>query len=299
MKRFRRLLICLNLTDQDNAVIQAAERITHLSQSEKVYFIYVTERPDVPKEVFEKYPALLGPSKEDAMEIMHKKIDAYYKGAPATSIACEVVDGKQIDILLQHIIQKDIDLVFLGRKIREKVSGHVAEHLARKAPCSVLLIPEGSDMILKNILVATDFSTHSKEAMDTAIAFASSTGSAKIVCLHNIEYQSHDKHYDGFLKLLKKIAREDLDKFLDQFNFQGIDVSFTIKVDHNTARSIRDFLLTHKIDLIIVGARGRSAAAAVLLGSVTENLIRITNIPLLAVKRKGENMNFLKALFKS
>lgn len=299
MKRFRRLLVGLNLTDQDNAVIQAAGKITHLFQSEKVYFMYIVERPDVPEEISEKYPDLLGPSEEDAGKMIHEKVDNFYKGAPVTNIAHEIVEGKQVDMLLQHIRQKDIDLVVVGRKRWENISGHVTEHLARKAPCSVLIIPEGNDMVLKNILVGTDFSPHSKEAMDTAIAFAFRTGLAKIACLHIIGYQSPDKYYDGFLGLLKKVAREDFDKFLDQFNFQGINVSSTIKVGHNTARAIRDFLRMHKIDLIVVGARGRSAAAAVLLGSVTENLIRITNIPLLAVKRKGENMNLLKAIFEN
>ena len=298
MKRFRRLLVGLNLTDQDNAVIQAAREITQLFQSEKVCFMYVAELPDVPEEISEKYPDLLRPLEKDAEKMMREKVDRYYKGAPVTNIAYEVVEGKQVDMLLQHISKKDIDLVVVGRKRWEKISGHVAEHLARKAPCSVLIIPEGNNMILKNILVGTDFSPHSKEAMDTAIAFAFGTGTAKIFCLHIIGYQSPDKYYDGFFGLLKKVAREDFDKFLDQFNFQGINLSSTIKVDHNIARAIRDFLWMHKSDLLIVGARGRSAAAAVLLGSVTENLMRITNIPLLAVKRKGENMNLLKALFK-
>jgi len=299
MKRFRRLLVGLNLTDQDNAVIQAAGKITHLFQSEKVYFMYIVERSDVPEEISEKYPGLLGPSEEDAWKIMRKKVDNYYKGAPVTNIAHEIVEGKQVDMLLQHISQKDIDLVVVGRKRWENISGHVTEHLARKAPCSVLIIPEGNDMILKNILVGTDFSPHSKGAMDMAIAFAFRTGLAKIVCLHIIGYQSPDKHYDGFLELLKKVARDDFDKFLKQFRFQGINVRSTIRVERNIAKAIREFLWEHKTDLIIVGARGRTAAAAVMLGSVTENLIRITNTPLLAVKRKGANMSLLKALFKS
>lgn len=299
MKRFRRLLVGLNLTDQDNSVIQAAGEITRLSQSEKVYFMYITEHSDLPEEISEKYSDLLGPSAEDALNIMRGKVDKYYQGASETTKACEVVEGKQVDTLLQQISQRNIDLVVVGRKRWEKVSGHVAEHLARKAPCSVLIIPEGNNLVLKNILVGTDFSAHSKEAMDTATAFALNTGLAKITCLHIIQYQSPDNYYDKFLELLKKVARADLDKFLDQINLQGINVSSIIKVDHNAARAIRDFLWQHKIDLLIVGARGRTAAAAVLLGSVTENLIRMTNIPLLAVKRKGENMNLLKALFKS
>lgn len=303
MKRFRRILVGLNLTDQDNTVIQAAGKIAHLSQSEKVYFMHIVERSDVPEELSDKYPDQLWDTAEHANRMMYEKVDNYYKGAPLTNIAHEVVEGKRVDMLLQHISQKDIDLVVVGRKRWEVTSGHVAEQLARKAPCSVLIIPEGKDLIIENLLAGIDFSPHSKEAMDTAIAFASGAALAKIVCLHIIEYrQAYESpvgNRNGFVELLRKVARKTFDEFLDQFNFQGISVRSVIKVERNPAIGIRDFLWKHKIDLIVVGSRGRTAAAAVMLGSVTENLIRMTNVPILAVKKKGENMTLLEALFKS
>ena len=49
--------------------------------------------------------------------------------------------------------------------------------------------------------------------------------------------------------------------------------------------------------LIVVGARGRSGdIAAILLGSITEGLIRKLDRPLLAVKEKGEGLNILEAI---
>jgi hypothetical protein len=48
--------------------------------------------------------------------------------------------------------------------------------------------------------------------------------------------------------------------------------------------------------LIVIGAKGRSLAALVLLGSVTEKLIETTHVPILAVKKKGSGMGFLEAL---
>ncbi|MBT8371187.1 MAG: universal stress protein [Deltaproteobacteria bacterium] len=50
--------------------------------------------------------------------------------------------------------------------------------------------------------------------------------------------------------------------------------------------------------LLVVGARGRSGdISAILLGSITEGLIRNLNRPLLAVKNKGEGLNILDALW--
>jgi nucleotide-binding universal stress UspA family protein len=296
MKRFKRLLVGLNLSDQDKFVIQAAGKITQLSESEEVHFIHITERLAIPDEIAKEYPELAEPAGKHAESVMSESIGKYFVGAPETDVTHEVLEGSQIDMLLQHMRQKDIDMVIVGRKSWEHISGHIAEKVARKAPCSVLIIPEGRDLIVGNILVGSDFSPHSKEAMDIALSFAQKSGSSKITCLHVLEY-SHDKSHNGFLDLLRKAVRKDFDDFLRQFNFQGISMRSDVVVEHNVAKAIREFFWRHKIDLIVVGSRGKTAAAAVLLGSVTETLIRMTNTPLLAVKRKGETMNLLKAFF--
>ncbi len=297
MKRFRRLLVGLNLSDQDKSVIQAAGKITQLSESEKVHFIHITERLAIPGEIAKEYPELAEPEGKRVESVTGENIGKYFTGAPGIDVTHEVLEGIQLDMLLQHIRRENIDLVIVGRKSWEHTSGHIAEKVARKAPCSVLIIPEGRDLIVENILVGSDFSPHSKEAMDIALELAQGSGSSKITCLHVIEYSSSDVHRDGFLELLRKVVREDLDKFLRPFTSQGINIRSMIMVEHNTAKAMREFCWRHKVDLIVVGSRGRTAAAAVLLGSVTENLIRMTNTPLLAVKRKGETMNLLKVFF--
>jgi nucleotide-binding universal stress UspA family protein len=51
-----------------------------------------------------------------------------------------------------------------------------------------------------------------------------------------------------------------------------------------------------RADLIVVATRGRTAAAALFLGSVTERLIAATAVPLLAVKKKGAGLRLLDVL---
>jgi len=51
-------------------------------------------------------------------------------------------------------------------------------------------------------------------------------------------------------------------------------------------------------DLLVIGARGRSAAAAVLPGSLTERLIQSTAILLLVVQKKGAGLSVLKTLLE-
>jgi nucleotide-binding universal stress UspA family protein len=49
-------------------------------------------------------------------------------------------------------------------------------------------------------------------------------------------------------------------------------------------------------DLIVMGTRGRSRSAGILLGSETEETIVHTRVPVLAVKRFGNRLSFLQAL---
>jgi nucleotide-binding universal stress UspA family protein len=64
------------------------------------------------------------------------------------------------------------------------------------------------------------------------------------------------------------------------------------------ARAIREAVDAQGADLVVMGARGRTDSAAVLLGSVTERVLLDTEVPLVAVKRKGANLTFLQAFLK-
>ena len=64
---------------------------------------------------------------------------------------------------------------------------------------------------------------------------------------------------------------------------------------NNTILAIVD---KEKIDLLIIGARGRSDSKAILLGNVTEHLIHSPTIPTLVVKKKGENLSFIDTLLE-
>jgi len=75
-----------------------------------------------------------------------------------------------------------------------------------------------------------------------------------------------------------------------------VNIKPVFKKDKNVVSSIRNFSESLGDVLIVVGARGRSGnIAAILLGSITEGLIRTTHKPLLAVKEKGQGLNILEA----
>jgi nucleotide-binding universal stress UspA family protein len=64
----------------------------------------------------------------------------------------------------------------------------------------------------------------------------------------------------------------------------------------NVAHVIGRVAERERADLVVMGTRGRSRSAAILLGSVTEQTIVETRLPLLAVKHFGARMSVLQAL---
>ncbi|MCH7731479.1 MAG: hypothetical protein IIB44_03035 [Candidatus Marinimicrobia bacterium] len=66
----------------------------------------------------------------------------------------------------------------------------------------------------------------------------------------------------------------------------------------NTEKGIKETVGKEKIDLVIMAMLGRSASAAILMGRAMEKLICMTNVPLVAVKKKGTGLSFPEALLK-
>jgi len=188
----------------------------------------------------------------------------------------------------------------IGRKGAGKSTRNLSERLVRKAPCSVLIVPEESDYEISRILVATDFSEHSVNAMDVAAAFASAAGNAEIVCLHiyqvPIGYYETGKSYHEFADIMKKNAEKEYAHFIQNIDTKGVTIRPIYKQSKKPVEAIKEVVKDEKIDLMSLGSRGRSASAAVLLGSITEHLICQCEVPIVAVKKKGDGMHFIEAL---
>ena len=177
------------------------------------------------------------------------------------------------------------------------------ERLARKAPCSVLIVPEKSKPEIKNILVGVDFSEHSVNAFEEAMAFAGAIPGSVIHCLHAfrvpMEYYKTGLSFAQFAADIEEHAQESYQELVNRFDLEGLDVRPLFVLDNQPSHAIRQAAKSCQADLIITGARGRSSPAAWVLGSVTEQLIWNADIPVLAVKRKGAGMSLLRALLSS
>jgi len=296
MYRFNKLLVALDFSSSDNSVLAYASHIARLADSGKVYFVHVTQNFEISQEIRNQYPALNEPLDEYALNRMNNLTEKFFAGNDKADLHFEVSEGDQISNILRMIKIKDIDLVLVG-KTGDYVLG---EKLARKAPCSVLSVPDGIQPFYKNIAVGCDFSANCLDAMDVARAFTISAKLKSFSCLHVYDvpsgYYKTGKTYEDFAEIIKNNATHQFIAMLKQLDMQNINPDLELILDKKPAQAIDQFVQKSGSDLLIVGARGRDKGAGILLGSITEQLIRAANIPVLAVKKKGTGLDILEAI---
>jgi universal stress protein A len=142
-----------------------------------------------------------------------------------------------------------------------------------------------------HILVPTDFSPPSEAALATAKALAAQFGAA-IHLIHVLEdpyatvaFASDIYGYvpPGLKESWRKAAQTQLDALLDQPEKAQFRVTASVMFG-SPARAIVDYARDNAMNLIVMGTHGRGGFAHLLLGSVTERVVRTAECPVLTVR---------------
>ncbi|MHC4307289.1 MAG: universal stress protein [Planctomycetota bacterium] len=143
---------------------------------------------------------------------------------------------------------------------------------------------------LKKILCPIDHSDCSKEALKYAVSFAMKD-EAKLYLLHIIDIRSFSEGLDAMSKpipdeetleqlrtklldCIPKEIRDDMD--VEATVIQGIPFAEII----STAKE-------KEIDMIVIGSHGRTGISHMMMGSVSEKVVRKAHCPVLTVRQSG------------
>ncbi|MCA0131004.1 universal stress protein [Winogradskyella alexanderae] len=141
---------------------------------------------------------------------------------------------------------------------------------------------------MKNILIPIDFKGNEHLLLDKALEFASNLKS-KVWLLH---VAAPDPDYVGFeagpqsardhrANKLKE-ERRQIQGFAKKFEEKGIDAE-ALLIQGITVETILEKTETLNIDLIIMGYQTYSLFYKIIFGSVSDSLIKKSNIPVLVV----------------
>jgi nucleotide-binding universal stress UspA family protein len=198
--------------------------------------------------------------------------------------------GEPSSALCERAEQVGADLITLGTRGRtglpHVVLGSVAERTVRMAPCPVLTAhadsPAPGDVA--TILVPTDFSSHADAALEWVRPVLSKTG-ARLILLH--AYHLPRGLESAALALDERITLA-IEAEVER-RFEGLrgdaagELEFVLRRDSPDVAAL-EVAQEYGADLIVIGTRGRSGLAHVLLGSTAERVIRNSAAPVVSLK---------------
>lgn len=301
MYPIRRILVALDLSELDPLLIQFASFIARSAGAEKVYFVNILRNIYIPADVLKEFPDLIKNAVEERRQQIATRVKENFEPVEGLKMQYIVKDGQPAKRILQMTKDSDIDLVLAGKKSTLEGSGVLVQRLARRAGCSLLIVPEGSTVRLRKLLVPSDFSENSKLALESALHIAHRNAPEVQVVVQNVfavpaGYHYTGKSYSDFAEIMKKHAKRDYKKFIKTIDTKDVKVKDVYSLDSNDNKmsDIYDKALEIKADGIVMGAKGRTAATALFLGSIAERAIQMNRqFPLLIVRPKGQNAGFI------
>ena len=145
-------------------------------------------------------------------------------------------------------------------------------------------------IVLRNILVATDFGEASDVALNYGRDLARAYGSA-LHLLHTVDDAAVRFAVEGSSPMLadvqadvEKVAGDRLHDLLTDEDRSLLRAKSVVMTSLAPADSIVDYAVNHAIDLIVMGTHGRGALAHLLMGSVAERVVRTASCPVLTVR---------------
>lgn len=303
MEPFKKLLIGLDTSALDETLIKYTSFIVDHTSAERVEFVNVVKNLNIPTDVIKEFPELVENALKERKTKLQESINKLFKPQKKVKLVINVKKGVGGDLL--SIAQKsDIDLIIVGQKKTLDGTGVTTLRLARRASCNLLIVPENTEPAAHKFLVPIDFSKHSKLALEQTIDFAIKNDSKPEIICQNVYAVPAGYHYTGksfkeFSEIMKKNAQSDFKKFISKVDQRGIKLSEVYSLDTNDNLASDIYELADKInpDFIIIGAKGRTAAAALFLGSLAEKMVNEKmNHPLLVVRFKGKNAGLFETL---
>ncbi|MDN5214547.1 universal stress protein [Fulvivirgaceae bacterium BMA12] len=304
MYPLKKILVCLDLSEIDEQLISYTNLISSIVKAESIDFIHVAKMLDIPAEIKKEFPELVPSADETIIKRIESCLETRLDKQLGIDSNIILREGNPTHKIVEYTKENDIDLVVVGRKLKLTGTGIIPQKLVRLIPCNILFVPEKSELTISRIMVPVDFSKKSAYALERALDIARLKDIE--ILFQNVYivpsgYSHTGKSYEEFADIMKHHAENDLKKFIGDFDLEGIKHRSTYTLDNDTrpADKIYAIALKEEASLIVVGAKGKTSAATVLLGSVTEQLANYdSEIPLFIVKDKKDNLSFFEALMQ-
>lgn len=156
---------------------------------------------------------------------------------------------------------------------------------------------------MKKILVPTDFSNQSENALKVAAQLAKKYD-CEIHLLHILEIPMHKvdalSSYNNLPEALyfMKLAHKQFEVLKKKDYLKGLVIHENVEF-HEIFKGVFQVCKKQDIDLVIMGSSGANGLREILIGSNTEKVVRTSETPVLVIKNEHEIFNISSFVFAS
>jgi nucleotide-binding universal stress UspA family protein len=177
-------------------------------------------------------------------------------------------------LIVKEAEEKNVDMIIIGRRgrsgIMKMIMGSVTAKVIGHAPCKVLVVPRAAKIEYRNILVAIDGSAHSLAAAAEAVGIAKRCGS-NIIAISVRHSEAETEDTGAHVKAVAEMAGKENVPVSTETPFGRPHVAI---VEMAGGRGV---------DLIVMGAHGKTDLRHLVMGSTTERVIGLANCAVLIV----------------
>lgn len=212
-----------------------------------------------------------------------------------------VGSGYIADEITRIVEEKNIDLVISathGRTgLRRLLLGSVTERLMRALRCPLMVLrgPQAADEIpfsasvrFQKIMIGCDFSTDATLAFDYGMSLAQEFQS-EVHLVHIMEppvyidwERPRSTPDEGLRRELKNKLADSLTAMVTEEAYNWCTPKVTV-LEGSPDDGLTRYALENRIDLIVMGLRGRNLVEQLLIGSTTDRVVRRAPCPVMSV----------------
>jgi nucleotide-binding universal stress UspA family protein len=229
---------------------------------------------------------LYGSLSRDLDALMAKRLTTVRERLPtATGV---VVRGQPYREILARAEALDASLIVMGTTglgaIARAILGSVADRVLRSSARPILLVPEDGravSLVPKVILAPSDFSLAAQRAISRTVLFAQQIG-ARVEILHTYEVPPFVERDVKLAEGLRSaVAVEVREAHRDVVALSNVDARAREGAPAPTIVSMAE---EEHADLVAIASTGRGLVSSLLLGGVTDRVVRTSHVPVLVLR---------------
>lgn len=301
MRQIKKLMVATDLTQDSRPAHKAAAVLADKCGADLIVFHLLGELDPKYAVLVEDVSRHMLKDAEDAAATIKSEL----KSGHQCNIKTVIREGEILEEITKVMQEESVDMMVLGTGAAHTGNpnrlGITAQRIAHKIPCDMLFARTGSEGPWNKIILATDFSNCSGRAFERACKLARQFGASGVTVVHAFDvpqtFHRLGLSEEQVVPKMRKHAEKGLNEWLasNAKHSEGLTVE-TVIVTGDPAAAVCKEAKSRGSNLVVVGAHGRTASAAVLLGNVAERIIRDAHCSVWTERAEGQGLTFARAI---